>query len=268
PDTGPYRWRQVAPFYESLLQNLATREGIVAAGAANFLPFSAGWRLPFQVIGQPAPPAGEEPKVQFHTVADGYRSALSIPIRRGRWFDGREQPEGPGVVVINEAMARRYWPQGDPVGQKLHVNSRQIGPMGQSQVRQLDYEIIGVVGDVRNTSLREPAEPAAYCSFRRFPFRNMFLVVRGSLPPAELAGAIRSELRRLDASIPVSDVRTLDALVASHGESVRVLTGLMAAFAAFALLIAGLGLFGVLSWAVGRRRQELSIRMALGAARG
>ena len=268
PDTGPYRWRQVAPFYASLLDNLAAREGVSTAAASNFLPFSAGWRLPFQVIGQPAPPAGEEPKVQFHTVTDGYREVLAIPLRRGRWFDGREGPDGPGVVVINEAMARRYWPEGDPVGQRLHVNSRQIGPMGQSQLRQLDYEVIGVVGDVRNTSLREPAEPAAYCSFRQFPFRNMFLVVRGSLPPAELTGAIRSELRRLDASIPVSDVRTLDALVASHGESVRALTGLMAAFAAFALLVAGLGLFGVLSWAVGRRRQELSIRMALGAARG
>ena len=268
PDTGPYRWQQVAPFYSSLLENLSAREGVSAAAAANFLPFSAGWRLPFQVIGQPAPPAGEEPKVQFHTVTEGYREALSIPLRRGRWFAGREVPEGPGVVVINEAMARRYWPKGDPVGQRLHVNSRQIGPMGQAQLRALDYEIIGVVGDVRNTSLREPAEPAAYCSFRQFPFRNMFVVVRGAQVPGQLAAAVRAELKRLDPTIPLSDVRTLDALVASHGESVRVLTGLMAAFAAFALLVAGLGLFGVLSWAVGRRRQELSIRMALGAARG
>jgi len=268
PDTAPYPWRQVAPFYATLLDNLSARKGVTEAGAANFLPFSAGWRLPFRVIGEPAPPSGEEPKVQFHTVTDGYLRTLSIPLRRGRWFDGREQPEGPGVLVINEAMARRYWPGGDPIGRKLHVNSRQIGPMGQAQLRQLDYEIVGVVGDVRNTSLREPAEPAAYCSFRQFPFRNMFLVVRGALPPAEIAGAIRSELKRLEPSMPVSDVRTLDALVASHGESVRVLTALMGGFAAFALLVAGLGLFGVLSWAVGRRRQELSIRMALGAARG
>ena len=268
PDTGPYRWNQVAPFYESLLERLSARRGVESAGAANFLPFSAGWRLPFQVAGQPEAMAGEEPKVQFHTVTEGYLAAMRIPLVRGRWFDGRERAEGPGVAVINETMARRHWPGRDPVGETIRAEARQIGPMGQAQLEKLEYRVIGVVGDVRNTSLREPAEPAVYCSFRQFPFRNMFVIARGSLPAPALAAAIREELRGLDPSVPASDIRTLDQLVARHGESGRLLLALISAFGLFALLVAALGLYGVLSWAVGRRRQELSIRMALGARQG
>ncbi len=267
PD-AEYGWERVAPFYTGLLAGLRDRPQVADAGVASFLPVDPGWRVPFTVPGAPEPPHGEEGSAQIHSVDEGWFHALGVPLRRGRGFTAADRADAPGVVVVNETLARQVWPGRDPVGRRLVVTTRAIGPLGRRLVAGDEHRVVGVVADVRNAALDAPAEPAIYFSQRQFPYRKMHLVVRGPGDAASLLTAVREEVRRLDPALPLGEVDALEHALRATADPARFVMLLMAVFAATSLALTVLGIYGLLAYSLARRRREIGLRLVLGARRG